>query len=329
MGPTMPQVGRANSPVVGPWQALTLDIGRRRMPGLRVRVAGRGRLLLDQCGLDRYGPDRYGLERGCGLRCGTVLLALVAPDHGGVDYLRTDRFVAPVPPVTAALARSIGPGSDDGAWHARWAHWFATGLAAATSGPLHDGRWVISRLPAGQVVTPLPGNPGVLDWFAARDPGQVLPLRRLASPDDGRVKAYRKQVRDGILAPVLLWWISGLDGYALLDGHDRLVAAHAEGCQPELLALSTAPARRAADDTDDATRRYRRTAERMRRLVDAGTPGAADAMAAVNRRYAAELRAIEAGHGVTRAWPLPGGTRRWAEVACCFAPDWYATVVQP
>ncbi len=42
------------------------------------------------------------------------------------------------------------------------------------------------------------------------------------------MKAYRKHVRDGTLAPVLLWWVPFLDGWLILDGHDRAVAALAE-----------------------------------------------------------------------------------------------------
>ncbi|MFY1698062.1 hypothetical protein [Solwaraspora sp. WMMA2101] len=288
---------RMDEPVAGgAWQALVCDVAAPRRPGLRVRVAGAGRLLLEQAG-------------------SPVLFAVVAADHGGVDYVRTGRFVAPVPPVRAAQARSVGLRTGDGAWHARWAHRFATALAAAPLGPLHDGRWVIGRSVADPAVTPLPDDPGVIDWFAARDPGQVLPLRRLAAAGDPRVRAYRKQVRDGTLAPVLLWWISGLDSYVLLDGHDRLVAAHAEGRQPPVLALSLASARRVAVETEVARRHYEATTERMRPLVEAGTPGAADAVVAVDRRYAAQLATIRSGHAATRAWPLPGGSRRWSELA--------------
>ena len=68
----------------------------------------------------------------------------------------------------------------------------------------------------------LPARRGWIDWFADNGAWQILPLRPLDSSDAGRVKSYRKQVDEGILAPVLLWWISGLDCYVVLDGHDRL-----------------------------------------------------------------------------------------------------------
>lgn len=38
--------------------------------------------------------------------------------------------------------------------------------------------------------------------------------------------------------PVLLWWISGLDCYVILDGHDRILAAIAEDREPPFMALA-------------------------------------------------------------------------------------------
>jgi hypothetical protein len=39
---------------------------------------------------------------------------------------------------------------------------------------------------------------------------------------------------------VLLWAQSGLDGYVVLDGHDRLVATLADGTPPRTLVLARA-----------------------------------------------------------------------------------------
>jgi hypothetical protein len=59
----------------------------------------------------------------------------------------------------------------------------------------------------------------------------------MPDPGDSRVKAYRKQIREGTLPPVLLWWVSGLDCHLILDGHARLAAAIAESVEPPLLQL--------------------------------------------------------------------------------------------
>jgi hypothetical protein len=153
---------------------------------------------------------------------------------------------------------------------------------------------------------------------------QVLPLRPLAGPDTGRVKAYRKQARAGALAPVFLWWISGLDCYVVLDGHDRLVAALSENVEPPMLALSSVSTQQAAVDTEAVLSRYARTAEALERQVAARVPGAANARAAVNRRLAEDLKTIETAYGVTRAWPLRGGNARWHALAAAHLADWHA-----
>ncbi|MFF5517656.1 hypothetical protein [Streptomyces coeruleorubidus] len=62
-------------------------------------------------------------------------------------------------------------------------------------------------------------------------------LRPLSPPDAPRVKAYRRRAREGTLAPVLLWFVSPLDVRLILDGHDRAVAALAEGSDPECVIL--------------------------------------------------------------------------------------------
>ncbi|WP_244409648.1 hypothetical protein [Streptomyces albofaciens] len=59
------------------------------------------------------------------------------------------------------------------------------------------------------------------------------------------MKAYRKHARENTLAPVLLWWVSFLDGWLLLDGHGRAAAALAEGTQPACVELTRVP-----DDAD-------------------------------------------------------------------------------
>ena len=170
----------------------------------------------------------------------------------------------------------------------------------------------------------LPGEQGYIDWFMDNGSWQILPLRPLADPDTGRVKAYRKQAMEGILAPVLLWWISVLDSYVLLDGHHRLVAALSENVEPPLLCLSSVSTEQAARDTDTALSRYDRTAEALERQIAAGTPVATDALAAVNRRLAQQLRTIGTAYGVTRAWPLRGGTAGWNALATTHLAGWLA-----
>lgn len=301
---TKPVVRRSNLPAAGPsgsWHALVLDVERPGAAALRLEVTGRGHLLL------RQGDA-------------VALLAEIDDDHAGADYLTTGRFRSPVPPIRTAHATTLAEQRPDRSWYAGWAHHFATALISSTAGPLHSGRWVISpevprlRSPSWPHLL-LPDDAGRIDWFAANGAWQVLPLRRLASSDDGRVRSYRKQARDGTLPPVLLWWVSGLDCYLILDGHDRLVAAIAENRQPPLLGLSLVRRQQAASDTEAAIIRYTTTVAALERTIDAQTPGATAAFAAVNRQFAWSLSAIETWYGPTRAWPLPGGTAAWQRLA--------------
>jgi hypothetical protein len=147
------------------------------------------------------GPNRFGVWQDGR----PVLLAKVARGNYGVHYLRLPGYAQVVPPITAALARTVPS----------WPHRYASGLAAGP-GPIHAGWWSLRpwRSPwAGiwkyEVATTDPV--GYLDWS---DGWQgVLPVRPLPGVDQGRVKAYRKLAREGLLPPLLLWWVSGLDGW--------------------------------------------------------------------------------------------------------------------
>ena len=192
---------------------LALTVGTAALPCLRMLVTGGGRMLLVQ---------------------GTapVLVARVQTGHYGIAYALTGAYRSPVAPLRAGAARPV----------AGWAHEFATALQG--SGPLYAGRWVLA---GGRRDVRPPPETGWVDWFSG--PRPVVPLREPGTAGASRVKAYRKQARDGSLPPVLVWWVSGLDCAVVLDGHDRLAAALAEGVRPqvwELMAVQEAAAGQAA-----------------------------------------------------------------------------------
>jgi hypothetical protein len=168
---------------------------------------------------------------------------------------------------------------------------------------------------------------GHISWLPQGIPSDrvrdVLPLRRLPPVDAGRVKSYRRQLREGILPPVLLWWVSGLDTLLVVDGHDRIAAALAEGTVPEVLVLS------AAQDPglisgmrQHAVRAYAQRLDHLRPRADQGDPFAGVHVAKVNRRLAAELVDIDRSEGRTRAWQLRGGRVEWDRQAATLAPGW-------
>ncbi|ATL33043.1 hypothetical protein [Streptomyces formicae] len=180
-------------------------------------------------------------ERRWVLRQGERPLVLARSEgEGCCRELRLRRLSghrSPLPPPSAASMRS----------GANWPHRYARWLEETELGPLHRGRW---RLTPRTVFAP-----GIWDCDLVRDwPDAsldllcgggwhgVLPLRPLLAPDAPRVKSYRKHARQGTLAPVLLWWVSFLDGWLLLDGHDRAAAALAEGAPPPCVELVRLPA---------------------------------------------------------------------------------------
>jgi hypothetical protein len=264
----------------GRWAGLRLEVDAPARPGLRVEVTTGRRLLL------RQGDE-------------VVLLGVQRSAHRGVHYSRTGRFRAPLSPVGAALARRMREPAD--AWAARWTHWFADGLLAADQGPVHAGRWTLAwGMPGWSVaahwarLARVDPDHGHITWFGYGDPDDdqrdILPLRRLAGPDADRVRSYRRQVREGVLPPVLLWWVSGMNTLLVLDGHDRISAALAEDAVPEVVVLAPAP--------DPAwVRASHEQLLRDRRGPGPGFPG--------------QLLDIARSEGRTRAWLLPGGTAAW------------------
>jgi hypothetical protein len=165
------------------------------------------------------------------------------------------------------------------------------------------------------------GDPdGYLDWFTGSGSWGVVPLNRLPEFDDGRVKSYRKQLRDGILPPVVLWWISGLDSYVLLDGHYRLVAALAEDQEPPLLALNRVEDSMPIMELQSS--RYATTLQHLEPLARTGVPGIDETVAQAGITLADGLLRLQRTSGRTRAWPLPGGEPAWRAAAHADAPDW-------
>ncbi|MEU4626692.1 hypothetical protein AB0G04_42760 [Actinoplanes sp. NPDC023801] len=265
-------------------------------PALRMEVAGRGLLLI------RQGDE-------------PVVLGRVDDGCYGVDYVRTGRYRSPVPPLRAAHAAGVAGGGDE-TWWARWAHHFRSELSDSAYGPLHAGRWLLSsRVPRLRTVWRWELFAADEDYFYYEGDWPVLPLRTPSGASDGRVKAYRKQVRDGTLPPVLLWWVSGLCGYVVLDGHDRLAAALAEHREPPWLELTRLDADKAAATTSELVDRFLEHDEVIRRH-----PGTERALTVLGRQFGSDLRAAEHTEARTRAWPLPGGTTAWARLAERHAP---------
>jgi hypothetical protein len=243
----------------------------------RVRIdvpSGQRATLVVESGVGRWLRVRAGTE--------TLGWARQAPHWAGLAWLARTALEPPrvVPPIRA---REVGETS--------WPAYFARALGASSRSPLtagtfelaplhrlappHDGR---DELTPGAGLGPfratgmlaaihLPATRLAWGHFTART---VLALRPPSPEDAARVKSWRKHARAGALPPALLWWVSALDAYLVIDGHDRLRAAELEQVLPSAVALyavqETMPP---PEVTAAAGERYRRAMESPERLADA------------------------------------------------------------
>lgn len=187
-----------------------------------------------------------------------VLWARVSDDHYGYEVLRaqTSESRAVVPPIPFRLADKIATQGSDPAMRS-WARHFAQAMAESPNSPLSDGAWSLrpsvdwgdhATLSARDIAGILMHRSReYVDWDHVEV--RPLPLRATSPEDSGRVKAWRKLARRDELPPVLLYWISGLVASVVLDGHDRLLAAHLEG--KPIRALTLGRVDETSRDADD------------------------------------------------------------------------------
>lgn len=284
-------MNRGRRELLGPGRLVLNVRDRPGPPALRFETAEQGRLL---CQGER--PLLLGRTDGTGC-CNDMAM------H------RLDGYRSPLPPLRSTAMRE----------QTDWAHQYARWLEETEDGPLHDGRWLLTRRASfapgiwtEDFVRDWPG--GSLELYCGGGWHGVLPLRRLSPPDAARVKAYRKHARDGTLAPVLLWWVTFLDGWLILDGHDRAVAALAEGAEPVCVEL-----RRVADEerwrgeAEEITAAHEQHMERLDSR--APHPNLMHQRAALERGYADALASLPYDTAPTRSWPLPGGAPAWDDLA--------------
>lgn len=231
-----------------------------------------------------------------------VLLAQVQDNLYGIDLHRLPGWQSPIPPIRAAEARHLAGDPT------RWAHKLAPHLTEF----LHNGEWLLTwpELPSYTFTEDLIREETEIDWFIGWN--GTLPLRRLSDVDDSRVKAYRKLARDGTLPPVVLWWQSGFNGYFVIDGHDRLLAAREEAMTPPALVLSRAST---SEWLPHATARHEEVIRHIEAQMANGAPHAATARETHIRRFAELATIVPNESARSVAWPLPGGVTEWERIA--------------
>lgn len=217
-----------------------------------------------------------------------------------------------LPPIRADRARKIAElGQGTEAWWVAWMRALAPSIAPlvlAQRGarvdlvPLDTGRADYAFLhDMGDRVTRTDREADWQPWDLRAPP--VLPLHSWPEPSDGRVRAWRKRIREGATAPVVLRWCSALMTHLVLDGHARFVAAELEGVRVPRLVVTAAHTRLSQLEPD----RHARLEASLPTLERLGS----SAVAAVNHVAITLAVPITELRAIDRAAPIPGGERAW------------------
>ena len=131
-----------------------------------------------------------------------------------------------------------------------WARFFAKELSNENQSILSGGLWTITIGSAmenrdestAELINDIDKafdkeNPRWVEWDIGRC-GSIVALKAEPHPDNGRVKWFQKLVREKSCPPVLLWYLSCIDGYVILDGHCRLKAFERVSVPPRFLVLN-------------------------------------------------------------------------------------------
>lgn len=93
-------------------------------------------------------------------------------------------------------------------------------------------KWVINETKIAFEQPPLVH----LDWGISGN-GNLVALKPKSPKDSDRVKWWRKCIQAGNCPPVLAWFITSLDAFIIIDGHDRLQAHLLENKLPEIYVI--------------------------------------------------------------------------------------------
>jgi len=255
-----------------------------------------------------------------------VLWARTSEDNCYYELLRAPGLGSPgiLPPLRAALVREHAEVAHPAL---AWAETYVALLHESPASPLYDRQWCLGssrywptrfKLPAPVVhqVVEQRAN-GEVHWDIAEILYPIT-LRDMSAPDDGRVKLWRKHARADTLPPVLLFWVSGLDCYLVLDGHDRLLAASLEDAAAPALALEP------LDETEPSEDQQRQVTAALTTALEVASRATVAAREAGLARPHRPITTddsnrilLDAFHprqhvGRSRAFRMPGGDAQWA-----------------
>lgn len=305
----------------GRWLGLELTVGRRPRPSWRLEAA----------------PPCLRLVR----EGRPLLWARIAPYYQGVQWLLgSEEESSPLPPLQAREVDSVHEVPLSEPWFEDWARSFARALDASPLSPLHEGTWHLKRVfPFSHFDEERRGPPaehprervyGVTTYprqrfavhvhWGSGYTNQLTGLKHPSRLSPSRLKVWRKRAREGTLPPVLILNVSPLDGFVVLDGHHRWMAALEEQRPVPLLALwSVRPDHRYVSASPEAQRRVERIYHQHSEDGGATRPESerkSPRPISVERLNELALDAWNDRPDVysyTRGWPIPGGRQTWSQ----------------
>ena len=260
-----------------------------------------------------------------------LLYCAIDSSYDFAAFLYGESWTSLVPPIHAPKIRSMPSPEDEAAWWRAWTRELVKVGADEGARPLGTGFWRVvpsyvlpeirayyggapwSKLPSWPPTEPRITERSFVrqelreeDWcLDEARPGEVLGLRLASTEDTARVKAWRKRARDWTMPPVLLMWHGVLQRHLVLDGHDRMLAAHLEGLTPPLLC---AVPLWWAEGKDEATQRAVMEAAAS---ILAGPLGEEPQTVLKLNKVLLQAFGAPPKQLITRARPYRGGTEAW------------------
>lgn len=200
---------------------------------------------------------RYQLESGTNCRFklsstkDTILWGTFGEEYWGVWILNNKVEWEPCDMPVKPINSSIIEKSKNEDHFKFWSRFFAKQLYNEGDSTLSSGLWTITigssvenRMDnSSEYINDVDNafdtdNPRWVEWDIGRC-GSIVSLKNEPTEGDGRVKWFRKLVREESCPPVLVWFLSCIDGYIILDGHSRLKAFQLEATPATFLVLNS------------------------------------------------------------------------------------------
>lgn len=146
-----------------------------------------------------------------------------------------------IPPISSQDIEAFRLSNEN--YYEYWAKYFIQEIKAKHGLFLYDGTWkllpVIDRIKSLKYTVYAQGYFECIDWEAWTG-YELISLKPLPSEQEGRVKWWRKKIKENTLPPILVWNIYNLMSNIIIDGHARLKACILEGVKfPPILELAS------------------------------------------------------------------------------------------